>query len=322
MAEYTYDAFGRTIAATGSMADTFRHRFSTKYYETETGLYYYGYRFYAPKLMRWLNRDPIDEEGGLNLYGFCGNDSVNRLDAMGMATVKVYAWKPTTLWEKIKGEGNYNMVEIHSAEEVPVEYGKFSGNTWGAFDDNHLVVAACDCADSIDIFPTIIIRAGLPKQGVPGAKYLFRRHQACGGEVTSGGGYVLPSGQLIEGSVLAHERGHAQAFFELVLPRFRKAVENHFPGKLKSKDTKEVRRLFLQARKDTMKEHIEMVFKREFEWYRRNGFTITEPASPGGFYEATPLASHRLAEITPAFPHWKSAHALKTGASGRIEKKG
>jgi RHS repeat-associated protein len=30
------------------MADSFRHRFSTKYYDAETGLYYYGYRFYAP----------------------------------------------------------------------------------------------------------------------------------------------------------------------------------------------------------------------------------------------------------------------------------
>ncbi|MGI6494698.1 MAG: RHS repeat-associated core domain-containing protein [Kiritimatiellia bacterium] len=63
VAEYTYDAFGFTIEATGSMADAFLHRFSTKYLDVETGLYYYGYRFYAPELMRWLNRDPIEEEG-------------------------------------------------------------------------------------------------------------------------------------------------------------------------------------------------------------------------------------------------------------------
>jgi len=29
-----------------------------------------GYRFYNPELGRWINRDPIEEEGGLNLYGF------------------------------------------------------------------------------------------------------------------------------------------------------------------------------------------------------------------------------------------------------------
>ena len=73
VAEYTYDAFGKTIAQSGPMAEVFRIRFSTKYFDSDTGLYYYGYRFYSPSLMRWLNRDPIEEDGGLNLYGFCGN---------------------------------------------------------------------------------------------------------------------------------------------------------------------------------------------------------------------------------------------------------
>ena len=68
VAQYTYDSFGRTISATGPLADAFPHRFSTKYFDHETGLYYYGYRYYSPVLMRWLNRDPIGEDGGLNLH--------------------------------------------------------------------------------------------------------------------------------------------------------------------------------------------------------------------------------------------------------------
>ena len=83
VASYTYDAFGRTIAQSGPLASAFPHRFSTKYHDSETGLYYYGYRFYAPELMRWLNRDPIEEEGGVNLYTFCWNDGVNGLDYLG-----------------------------------------------------------------------------------------------------------------------------------------------------------------------------------------------------------------------------------------------
>ncbi|MBR2679445.1 MAG: RHS repeat-associated core domain-containing protein, partial [Exiguobacterium sp.] len=85
VAEYAYDAFGRTISRSGTMSDVFRHRFSTKYCDTETGLYYYGCRFYHPALMRWLNRDPIEEDGGLNLYGFCGNNAVSRYDKDGRA---------------------------------------------------------------------------------------------------------------------------------------------------------------------------------------------------------------------------------------------
>ena len=48
VAAYEYDAFGRTVSQSGSLADFFPHRFSTKYFDAETGLYYYGYRFYSP----------------------------------------------------------------------------------------------------------------------------------------------------------------------------------------------------------------------------------------------------------------------------------
>ena len=89
VASYTYDAFGKTISETGSLAHLFRHRFSTKYYDAETGLYYYGYRFYSPSLKRWLNRDPIEEEGGVNLYGFCVNNAVCRYDKYGQAHFEV-----------------------------------------------------------------------------------------------------------------------------------------------------------------------------------------------------------------------------------------
>ena len=42
-----------------------------------------GLRFYNPSTGRWLNRDPIGEDGGLNLYTFAGNDGVNNVDFLG-----------------------------------------------------------------------------------------------------------------------------------------------------------------------------------------------------------------------------------------------
>jgi len=67
VAHYEYDAFGNTTAATGAMAEANPFRFSTKYLDTETGLYYYGLRYYHPELGRWVNRDPIEEEGAYRL---------------------------------------------------------------------------------------------------------------------------------------------------------------------------------------------------------------------------------------------------------------
>ena len=83
-ARYAYDAFGDTVASTGPLAGAFTHRFSTKPFDAETGLVMYQLRPYEPGLGRWLTRDPIEEAGGNNLYGFAGNDGVNKWDYLGL----------------------------------------------------------------------------------------------------------------------------------------------------------------------------------------------------------------------------------------------
>jgi RHS repeat-associated protein len=52
------------------MAGVNLYRFSSKEFHNNSGLYYYGFRFYYPTLQRWANRDPIFERGGMSLYGF------------------------------------------------------------------------------------------------------------------------------------------------------------------------------------------------------------------------------------------------------------
>jgi RHS repeat-associated protein len=83
VASYRYDPFGKTISQSGSLADANVYRFSLKEFHAVSGMYYYLYRFYDPNLQRWLNRDPIGEEGGINLYGFVGNDPVSWIDLFG-----------------------------------------------------------------------------------------------------------------------------------------------------------------------------------------------------------------------------------------------
>ncbi len=84
VAKYLYDAFGGVISKSGILADANLYRFSSKESETVSGLVYYLYRFYAPNLQRWLNRDPIDEDGSVDLYCYIGNDPVNLYDADGL----------------------------------------------------------------------------------------------------------------------------------------------------------------------------------------------------------------------------------------------
>ena len=92
---YQYDPFGVRMNAAGSVNQPIQ--FSTKPYDEKIGLSYYGFRFYAPALGRWLTRDPLGEEGGINLYGFVGNNSINYIDPYGdQAVVPILPPPPPT----------------------------------------------------------------------------------------------------------------------------------------------------------------------------------------------------------------------------------
>ena len=76
----------------GSAAAVFLNPFlfSTKYYDWETSLYYFGHRYYNASTGRWLSRDPIGERRGINVYGFVANDPENRIDFIGLADTELH----------------------------------------------------------------------------------------------------------------------------------------------------------------------------------------------------------------------------------------
>ena len=94
-AHYEYAPFGavtRTAKATGSKVDLIGAnpwRFSSEFYDSELDLVYYNYRHYSPALGRWLSRDPIEEQGGRNLYAFVGNVPTSFVDNQGGFAVAI-----------------------------------------------------------------------------------------------------------------------------------------------------------------------------------------------------------------------------------------
>ena len=85
-AAYEYSPFGEPLRADApdSVVADQPFRFSTKYTDSETGLVYYGRRYYDPKCGRFPSRDPIDEKGGKNLYAIVWNNPINKWDYLGM----------------------------------------------------------------------------------------------------------------------------------------------------------------------------------------------------------------------------------------------
>lgn len=83
VASYVYGPFGEPTLTSGSMASRFSFRYMTKRWDPVIGLYDFGERWYSIALRRWISRDPLGEDGGLNLYAFCNNDPVNTFDPNG-----------------------------------------------------------------------------------------------------------------------------------------------------------------------------------------------------------------------------------------------
>jgi RHS repeat-associated protein len=82
---YDYNAFGEKVLEE-KLGTTLENpfQFSTKYTDSETGLLYYGYRYNDPRKGRWLSRDPLEEQGGVNIYAMIGNDAVGKWDYLGL----------------------------------------------------------------------------------------------------------------------------------------------------------------------------------------------------------------------------------------------
>ena len=100
--EYTYDAWGKLISTTGTLATSlgadnpFRYR--GYYYDTETGLYYLMTRYYDPEVCRFISADVYMSTGqgvlGGNMWAYCLNNPANMRDSNGKYPEAVSPWIP------------------------------------------------------------------------------------------------------------------------------------------------------------------------------------------------------------------------------------
>lgn len=87
VAEYSYNAWGKVLSATGTMAAINPIRYRGYYFDSDSGLYYLKSRYYDPNLQRFINSDEAVSTGqgfiGTNTFAYCGNDPITRRDVSG-----------------------------------------------------------------------------------------------------------------------------------------------------------------------------------------------------------------------------------------------
>ena len=94
VAHYDYSPFGEPLVASGPLAATFTHQFSTKPYCSVTGFSEYQMRKYRSEIGRWMSRDLIGESFNASIYMFCFNNLSEEVDLLGFVPVK---WPPPTM---------------------------------------------------------------------------------------------------------------------------------------------------------------------------------------------------------------------------------
>jgi len=101
--KYSYTPFGKELRKLETVENATPFKISSEYHDQETNLTYYNFRYYNPKLGRWLTKDPIKEQGGVNLYGMVGNGIINLWDKLGLEN------------------GAYRQYMINQAKEITVQ---------------------------------------------------------------------------------------------------------------------------------------------------------------------------------------------------------
>ncbi|WP_302014562.1 RHS repeat-associated core domain-containing protein [uncultured Akkermansia sp.] len=82
---YEYGPYGSSVKMEGNAADINLFRFSSEYFDEETGMVQYNYRYYNVLDGRWLSRDLIGERSGWNLYSFVTNNPCLYFDRLGLS---------------------------------------------------------------------------------------------------------------------------------------------------------------------------------------------------------------------------------------------
>ena len=86
VAEYSYNAWGKVLSATGTMAAINPIRYRGYYFDSDSGLYYLKSRYYDPNLQRFINSDgqlARKDFVGANLFAYCLNNPINMADTTG-----------------------------------------------------------------------------------------------------------------------------------------------------------------------------------------------------------------------------------------------
>ena len=128
-AAYDYSPYGQ-VASTGDLVQPVQ--WSSEMNDEELELIYCNYCSYNPADGRWINHDPIAEEGGWNLYGFARNNGGIVWDELALVP---NGQDPLFIFPYVDEDTGYGQMTYASEEEINKFYDAINALSQRAVDD-------------------------------------------------------------------------------------------------------------------------------------------------------------------------------------------
>ncbi len=128
-AHYDYTPYGIRTKLGGDLDADFG--FTGHYTNARSGLVLAPYRAYSPELGRWISRDPIEEDGGINLYGYVGNGPLQAVDPLGLVAFAL----PHQYAESSEFREGYHKGMALPFVVIGEAIGSFASSFWRGFNE-------------------------------------------------------------------------------------------------------------------------------------------------------------------------------------------
>lgn len=229
-------------------------------------------RKYHPEIGRWVSRDSIEESCEVNLYAFCLNTGVCAIDFRGNIAVEFWSWEKTTFL----GFSNFGFKEtiVKSVDDIQVEE-RTSNSQYGGGD--FLSIEADEGLCTVKILLKIYVSKNSPKAVGKDFKFIYHPHTILSGNLA--GGYTKMENSSNKttqppfGAILAHEKGHANAYLEHTKPMFEQLVEK-IPAPLTTATANLVKRLYKDSIRKTRQYSADGANQATLTWLHDNNYSV------------------------------------------------
>ena len=183
------DAFGYKQADNNPDGDNtvvdFNLRFPGQYYDQETGLHYNYYRYYDPSTGRYITSDPIGLNGGLNTFGYVGNNPIGSVDPKGLVK-----------WTGTVGIGKFKIGT--KIGKIPLKIGLLKIT----------LDIESECINGKKVVATLVIDDAKNKNGLHFPTIFFLANVEMNDQLAVPSGYALQGGFTIAGKGLGYGSGN------------------------------------------------------------------------------------------------------------------